>query len=408
MTHATYLTALGMACTLGLGKQKICQSLFRAQVSPLTFQETLLSGKTTFVGRVPIGLPELPTKFKVLTSRNNCLLRLALDGIAQAVDLAKKTYGSSRIGVVLATSTSGMEEGEQAFSMREQTGKWPDHYHYAQQETASPSIFAAQYVDVNGPSYTISTACSSGSKALCSARRLIQAGICDAVISGGVDTLCNLTLNGFDSLEVLSTTICNPFSKNRTGMTLGEGAAVFLMTKENTHTDEAIEFLGSGESSDAYHISAPDPKGDSAERAIREALEMAGIGIQDIGYINLHGTATTLNDKMESQCINRMFGDNIPCSSTKALTGHALGAAGALEAGFLWLALSQEKEGTIPLPPHVWDGEWDPFLPLLRLSKPEERIGAINGRFSLMSNSFAFGGSNVSLILSKKSDSKGL
>jgi 3-oxoacyl-[acyl-carrier-protein] synthase-1 len=407
MRNITYLPALGMACTLGLGKQEICRSLFRAHTSPLTFQASLLSGKTTFIGRVPFELPELPIKFKFLSSRNNRLLRLALDEIAQAVERAKKTYGASRIGVVLATSTSGMGEGEQGFSMRKQTGKWPDHYHYGQQETASPSLFASQYFSLNGPSYTISTACSSGSKALCSARRLIQAGMCDAVISGGVDTLCNLTLNGFDSLEVLSEAICNPFSKNRTGITIGEGAAVFLMTKENAGIDEPIEFLGSGESSDAYHISAPDPEGASAEIAIREALDMAGIGIQEIGYINLHGTATSLNDKMESQCMNRMFGENLPCSSTKALTGHALGAAGAIEAGFLWLALSQEKEGTIPLPPHIWDGERDFTLPPLRLSKPGERIGAINGRFSLMSNSFAFGGSNVSTIFSKN-DGKGV
>lgn len=407
MKKVTYLSDLGIACTLGLGQKAVCHSLFEAPISPLTHQETLLSERTTFVGRVPFELPLLPPEFNSLNSRNNRLLQLALDEIESAVEQAKKTYGSSRIGVVLATSTSGMSEGEHGFSMRAHTGQWPHHYHYEQQETASPSLFASQYFDVKGPSYTVSTACSSGSKALCSARRLIHAGFCDAVIVGGVDTLCNLTLNGFDSLEVLSPEICNPLSKNRIGLTIGEGAAVFLMTREMTETGMPIAFLGSGESSDAHHISAPDPHGESAECAIREALHMAEIESQDIGYINLHGTATFLNDKMETQCMNRIFGEDTPCSSTKALTGHTLGAAGALEAGILWLALSQEKNGTLPLPPHIWDEEWDPLLPPLRLSKPGERIEAQKGYFFLMSNSFAFGGSNVSLILSKK-ESKGV
>jgi 3-oxoacyl-[acyl-carrier-protein] synthase-1 len=403
---ALSLPALGMACTLGAGKRAICQSLFGAHTSPLTHQESLLSGRTTFVGRIPFELPALPLNLKFLDSRNNRLLRLALDEIEEAIHGAKEAYGAFRVGTVLATSTSGMKEGEQGFAIRQRTGKWPDQYHYGQQETASPSLFASHYCGVQGPSYTISTACSSGSKAFCSARRLIHAGFCDAVILGGVDTLCDLTLNGFDSLGVLSQTICNPLSKNRTGLTIGEGAAVFLMTRESLETDTPIEFLGSGESSDAFHISAPDPEGMSAELAIREALSMAEIGIHDIGYINLHGTATSLNDKMESQCMNRIFGDTLLCSSTKALTGHTLGAAGAIEAGFLWLALSQEKNGTIPIPPHIWDGEKDPLLHPLRLSTPGERMAPINGRFTLMSNSFAFGGSNVSLIFSKK-DRKG-
>jgi len=398
-----YLPALGMACPLGHGKQAITQSLFAHQNIFPESHETLISGKRTAVRDIPFDLPELPFEFQHLNSRNNRLLRLALDEIAEAVEDAKKTYGSSRVGVVLATSTSGMLEGEQGFTQRERTGTWPDDYHYAQQETASPSLFASHYLNIGGPSYTISTACSAGSKALCSAYRLIHAGICDAVISGGVDTLCKITLNGFDSLELLSEKICTPFSKNRNGITLGEGASVFLVTGEKNPTDSPIEFTGGGESSDAYHISAPDPLGSGAEIAIRAALDMASLGTKDIAYINLHGTATHLNDAMESMCINRIFGEEVPCSSTKALTGHTLGASGAVEAGFLWLALSQEQNGSIPLPPHLWDGKWDPLLPPLLLSKTGERASAINGRFNLMSNSFAFGGSNSSLIFSKRS-----
>jgi len=215
-----YLPALGIVCSLGIGKEAVSQALFKGSTDTLNSHAFLLSGKIVPVARVLEELPDLPLAFKSLQSRNNCLLRLALDEIEGEVIQAKKNYGSSRVAVILATSTSGMLEGERGFTHREQRGEWPEDYHYEQQETASPSLFTSQYFGLEGPSYTISTACSSGSKALCSARRLINAGICDAVISGGVDTLCNLTLNGFDSLELLSDTICNPFSKNRKGINL--------------------------------------------------------------------------------------------------------------------------------------------------------------------------------------------
>ncbi len=394
-----YLEDLGIACSLGLGKQAIADALF---LCPLLFPdctESLLSGRTTCVRRVPFDVPALSPKFNHFNSRNNSLLKLVLDEIAERVENAVQVFGSSRVGVVLGTSTSGMLEGERGFSHKMNTGVWPEDYHYQQQETSSPSDFASLYFGISGPSYTISTACSSGAKALCSARRLIQAGICDVVIAGAVDTLCNLTLNGFDSLELLSEKVCSPFSNNRNGITLGEGAAVFLVTREEKSD---IEFGGGGESSDAYHISAPEPNGEGAERAMREALKMASLSPDDIGYINLHGTATPLNDEMESYCIKRVFGETVPCSSTKALTGHTLGAAGAIEAGFLWMALSQENSKTIPLPPHVWDGNGDPSLPSILLARPGDTLSPINGKFNLMSNSFAFGGSNASLIFSKR------
>jgi 3-oxoacyl-[acyl-carrier-protein] synthase-1 len=399
-TSPLYLPHLGIACALGYGKQAVAHSLFKGQ-SSLGSKKSLLSGMLTPVHGVPFSMPDLPPKFNDLNSRNNSLLRLALDEIAEGVQEALELYGSLRVGVILATSTSGMSVGEEGFSHKERTGYWPEGYEYSQQEIASPSIFASRYFGIQGPAYTISTACSSGSKALCSARRLIMAGICDAVIVGGVDTLCNLSLNGFDSLNLLSEKTCNPFSKNRSGITIGEGAAVFLMTKEKKSSDLGIEFLSGGESSDSHHISSPDPNGEGSQTAIKDALEMASLGPQDIVYINLHGTATTLNDLIESHCIYRIFQSTVPCSSTKALTGHALGASGAIEAAFLWLSLSQEDGGTIPLPPHIWDGEKDPDLSPIRLSSIGERASPVKGKFSLMSNSFAFGGSNVSIILSK-------
>ncbi len=401
----THLPALGIACSLGVGKKAVMRVLFETEggISQKTMQETILpSGKHVPVGRIPVELPPLSQEFVSFNSRNNALLKMVLDEIGNVINEVKARYGAHRIGVVMGTSTSGMAEGERAFIHKSQTRSWPSDYAYDQQEIASPSNFTALYCGLEGPAYTLSTACSSGSKALCSAQRLLQAGICDAVITGGVDTLCDLTLNGFDSLELLSETVCTPFSQNRQGITIGEGAAIFLMTREAlTSCPEGILFAGGGESSDAHHINSPEPDGQGAERAIRQALDMAGLGTEDIAYINLHGTATQLNDSMESICVNRVFGDATPCSSTKALTGHTLGAAGAIGAAFLWLSLSQEKEKTIPLPPHVWDGQWDPLLPKIRFANAGERVSSMGEKFALMSNSFAFGGSNVSVILSK-------
>lgn len=399
-----YLSALGIACTLGLDKQAVVENLFKINQDFLKSTTALLSGKTVSVGRILFDMPLLGEAYQDLESRNNALLKISLDEISTAVLNATKKYGSSRVGVVLGTSTSGMHEGEQAFSYKKQMGCWPEFYHYSRQEIASPSLFTARYFGLTGPAYTISTACSSSSKALCSARRLIQSGICDAVITGGVDTLCDVTLNGFDSLDLLSEKPCNPFSKYRHGITIGEGAAVFLLTREENEQAPLVEFMGGGESSDAYHISAPEPTGKGAEIAIRNALEMADLKPEEIDYINLHGTGTLLNDAMESASINRIFSQEVPCSSTKALTGHTLGAAGAIEAAILWLCLNEEKEGIIPLPPHNWDGVKDETLLPIHLVKENTYIKASKDRFILMSNSFAFGGSNVSVILGKKNN----
>jgi 3-oxoacyl-[acyl-carrier-protein] synthase-1 len=397
---SVYLSALGIACTLGRGKEEVTKSLFQKDVSPIQSKWSLLSQKSVPVGRIPFNLPELPVELALLNSRNNQILKVALDEIRESIVSCIEKYGSSRVGVVMGTSTSGMYEQERAYLHKHATGESLDSYHETQSEISSPSLFVSQYFKILGPAYTISTACSSSGKALCAARRLITAGICDAVIVGGVDSLCDITLNGFDSLGLLSNQICNPFSKNRDGITIGEGAAVFLATREDTN--EAIEFCGYGESSDAYHISGPDPDGIGVQTAINQALKYAGLKPQDICYINLHGTGTELNDSMEGLSVNQIFGEGCPCSSTKSLTGHTLGASGAIEAAFLWLAMNQESDGRIPLPPHRWDGSKDPMLPSINLVDDHGFASPINGSYVLMSNSFAFGGSNVSIILKKR------
>jgi 3-oxoacyl-[acyl-carrier-protein] synthase-1 len=222
-----------------------------------------------------------------------------------------------------------------------------------------------------------------------SARNLLTVGLCDAVIVGGVDSLCRLTLNGFTALESTSADLCLPLSLNRKGINIGEAAAVFLMTREAA----AIEFLGAGESSDAHHISAPHPDGLGAEAAMRAALKDAGLGSTDIDYLNLHATATQKNDEMESRAVARVFPAGVPVSGTKPMTGHTLGAAGATELAFCWLALQHST-----LPPHVWDNVLDPALPALTTVQVGQRFARTSNR-ACMSNSFAFGGSNASLII---------
>jgi 3-oxoacyl-[acyl-carrier-protein] synthase-1 len=236
----------------------------------------------------------------------------------------------------------------------------------------------------------VSTACSSSAKVFASARSLIFAGVCDAVLIGGVDSLCAMTLCGFSSLEAVDPNITNPMRANRAGINIGEAAVLFMLSKGG----QGVQLLGVGESSDAHHMSAPEPDGVGAEAAMRAALADAGLRPEDIDYVNLHGTGTIHNDSMESKAVARVFGLNTPCSSTKALVGHTLGAAGAIEAAFCWIALNTQGD-EVPLPPHIWDGCRDPELPEIRLVESGE-FGPI--RFTL-SNSFAFGGSNCSVIL---------
>ena len=205
----------------------------------------------------------------------------------------------------------------------------------------------------------------------------------------GSNSLCDLTLNGFAALKSLSDGVCNPFSANRKGINIGEGGALFVLSAKPS----AFRLAGWGESADAYHISAPDPEGRGAEAAMRRALDGAGCLPADIGYLNLHGTATKLNDLMEARAVSRVFGSELPCSSTKPMTGHMLGAAGACEAAFAMMALDAGR-----LPAHLWDGEADPELPPVRLVA---RAGEASDSHRAMSCSYAFGGNNIALVLEK-------
>jgi 3-oxoacyl-[acyl-carrier-protein] synthase-1 len=220
-------------------------------------------------------------------------------------------------------------------------------------------------------------------------------GACDAVLAGGVDTLCAFTVAGFAALESVSATRCNPLSRNRNGINIGEGAALFLMSREPA----TVTLLGWGESSDGHHMSAPDPAGVGARLAIERALARVDIAASEIDYVNLHGTATVQNDAMEARVIDELFGDRVPVSSTKPFTGHTLGAAGAIEAGLCWLAM-QDDNPRGKLPPHLWDGLADPGLPVLHVVEPGDSLGRPLRR--ALSNSFAFGGANATLVLGRE------
>ena len=275
-----------------------------------------------------------------------------------------------------------------------QHGALPTEFHYAQLELGSVAQMLSEELGVTGPAYVHSSACSSSAKAFASAARLIKMGLCDAVICGGVDTLCEFTVAGFSALESVSAEQCNPLSANRNGINIGEGAALFLMSSNPA----SVALCGWGESSDGHHMSAPDPEGKGARAAITEALQRAGIRSDQIDYVNLHGTATIQNDAMEARVIADLFGQEVSVSSTKPFTGHALGAASAIEAALCWLAMQDENEQGL-LPPHLWDGVQDPALPALNAVK--SGYGLNRPLQWALSNSFAFGGSNAALVFGK-------
>ncbi len=388
-----YLNVMGIINALGNNKKEVADNLFLGNQAGIVKRHDLVAEKSVFVGQVSATLPLIPQCFSDYDCRNNQLLLAAYEQIQLSVEKAIKSYGKNRVAIVLGSSTSGISAGEQALKVVDDKGGLPKNFHYKQQEIGTCAEFLAEFLGLENLAYTITTACSSSAKAFASARRLLEQELCDAVIVGGVDTLCQLTLNGFSALESISNKICNPFSLNRNGITIGEGAALFLMTREPSE----IALFGVGCSADAYHISSPEPQGKGAEAAIRAALIDAGLKPKEIDYINLHGTATAKNDEMESKAINRVFGEQVLCSSTKAQIGHTLGAAGANEIAFCWLTLSGYNENT-KLPPQLWDGAIDPALPVINFVSVGCELKSQKQHYFL-SNSFAFGGSNAAVII---------
>nr|WP_279290889.1 beta-ketoacyl-[acyl-carrier-protein] synthase family protein [Pseudomonas sp. S25] len=390
------MNALGLICSLGSGREEVARRLFAADTSGMVEEGGWVPERVLPVGAVKTELPPIPDSLAAHNSRNNRLLLAAALQIEPQIRQAIQRYGSHRIGVILGTSTSGIDEAGRGIAAWLSDQQFPADYHYQQQELGAAATFLSEWLQLSGPSYVISTACTSSARALLSARRALDIGLCDAVLCGGVDTLCKLTLNGFSSLEAVSPQRCNPFSRNRDGINIGEAAVLFLMTREASG-EHSIALLGAGATCDAHHISAPEPSGRGAREAMQQALDNAGLTAAQIGYLNLHGTATPHNDAMESLAVKAVFPDGVPCSSTKPMTGHTLGAAGALEVAFCWLSLASENTDHA-LPPHAWDGQPDPALPSLQWTDTHTRLAQTPQRY-LMSNSFAFGGNNISLII---------
>ena len=391
-----YLNDLGMICPLGGALDEIGRRLLDLGQSGVAMVDDYLPGRSVPLGRVDAnvrlpGVEEFPLADR---SRNNQLALAALNQIRAAVARAVDRFGADGVGIVIGTSTSGIAEGETALREFAARGKLPEAFHYGQQELNSPAAFLAAALGITGPAYVHSSACASSAKALASAARLLSMGACDVVIAGGVDSLCAFTVAGFAALESVSDTRCNPLSRNRNGINIGEGAALFLLSREPS----AVALRGWGESSDGHHMSAPDPAGAGARLALEQALTRAGIAAAQVDYINLHGTATVQNDAMEARVVHALFGDRVPVSSTKPLTGHALGAAGAIEAGLCWLAM-QDDNKTGKLPPHLWDGLADPDLPSLHVAGLGTSLG--HPLRCAASNSFAFGGANATLVLTR-------
>jgi 3-oxoacyl-[acyl-carrier-protein] synthase I len=389
-----YLNNLGMVSPLGDSKAEILKRILSGDRTGLVLSELLGAENPVYVGEVSAKLPVIDKIHSVYDCRNNQLLLAALDQIKATVDDMICRFGADRVGVVIGTSTSGLSSTEFAWAEVANTGKKSEGFHYKQQQIAGGADFLAKHLDLKGPAYAISTACSSSGRAFASARRLLALNVCDAVVVGGADSLCRFTVAGFSALESVSAGLCKPFGLHRDGINIAEAAALFVMSKE----PGPVQLSGIGASSDAHHFSAPAPDGKTVMKAMCNALQDAEKTPDAIDYINLHGTATPLNDAMESLSVSQVFSDEQAVSSTKGMTGHALGAAAALELGICWMLLTS-NDSSGELPPNINDDELDPDLPTLNFVKPGQYLG--RKIKTCQSNSFAFGGNNISLIVAR-------
>lgn len=364
----------------------------RSGLKPCDFETVALD---TWIGEVPgVDAVQLPAALRRYDCRNNrlALLGLQQDGFEDAVRQATARYGAQRVGVFLGTSTSGMLQTELAYRARAADhGPLPSWFHYQEtQNTYSVAAFVRDYFGLAGPAFVVSTACSSSAKVFATAQRLIDADLIDAAVVGGVDSLCLTTLYGFHSLQLLSPQPCTPWGEGRQGISIGEAAAFALLTRVPPDVQDGSVLLhGSGESSDAHHMSAPHPQGLGAQLAMQAALHSASLQPEQIDYINLHGTATPSNDAAEDRAVSAVFGPQTPpASSTKGHTGHTLGAAGGLEAVICALALRHQLA---PGGCHTTVVDTQLRTPYLQANRalPLRRV---------LSNSFGFGGSNSCLI----------
>ena len=356
---AATITSFWTASALGTGNAETLLNLQRGTAPGMREIAGDIPGRSLFFGCIDAELPAITeAKWNMRACR---LLKLAAAGLRAELDELRARVAADRIGIVLGASNTGIDEAQRYVDGWLDTGAKPDALDFSMIELGTPSLYLRELLGTTGPAYTVSTACSSAAKAFGAARRLLDRGLCDAVVTGGVDGRCRFAMNGFQALGALSAGRCRPLAPDRDGINLGEAVALFVLEPGGA----GVRLRGVGESSDAYHATAPDPEGGGAEAAMRAALADAGLAPDDVDYVNLHGTGTVANDDMEMKAVARVFAGRPPrCESTKPLTGHCLGAAGAVEAAIAALLIES---------------------------------GACR---TALSNSFAFGGSNASLVLS--------
>lgn len=313
---------------------------------------------------------------------------LAADGFADDVDAARLRWGADRCGLVMGTTTSGVEVLELAYRARAEGALDPDYSLRHHNDHHAVTEFVAERLQFDGPAYTISTACSSSAKALIDAVQLIELGVCDVVVAGGVDSLCYTSLFGFEGLQLVSSTPCQPCDKDRNGLSIGEGAA-FILVERDART--GLRLSGFGESSDGFNMSTPPNDGAGAAAAIEAALASAGIAKSDVDYVNLHGTATAVNDTAECAAVARVIGPTAHVGSLKGAVGHTLGAAGAVEIVLCLIAMEEKLA-----PASVGLNTLDPAIDCSVVMAPTN-----NPMRHVLSNAFGFGGNNTSVILSQ-------
>ena len=361
------LTGLSCACALGRTAGEVLSNARAGSRAGMVSLDGDIPGRAILFGMVPGELPSISDP--EYDMRANRLLLHAAGQFRAELDAFLRRYGAARVAIVLGASNTGIDEAQRHVDRWLADGAKPREMSFSEIELGTPADYLRKLLGVKGPAFVVSTACSSSAKVFASARRLIEIGVADAAIVGGVDGRCRFAMNGFHALGALAQGACRPLAPDRDGINLGEGVALFTLEREDRAEmvdGIRVRLAGVGESSDAWHATAPDPDGRGAEAAMRAAMEEAGIAPQDVAYVNLHGTGTQANDAMEMKAVARIFEDlkRIRIESTKPMTGHCLGAAGAVEAAICWLYLSS---------------------------------GLVNG--AALSSSFAFGGSNACVAL---------
>lgn len=383
-SQAYAITAHTGASALGMTREACLAALYagRSGLAASSYAEPL----RVALGALPEALPELPARLRAYDTRLARMAALLTEPMQAQLSAAVRRHGAGRVGVVVASSTGGLAASEQAFRAAASDGCLPQTYSFER----SHAFYALATVlrelsGARGPGYVVSTACSSGNKVFGCAQRLLAAGIVDAVLVGGIDTLCQVTVRGFHSLGILSAQPCRPFARERDGTSIGEGGALFLIERG---LDAAVVLCGVGECSDAHHMTQPAPDGSGAAAAMRLALAAAGLDSSQVDHVNAHGTGTPLNDAAEARAIEAVLGTRVPVASTKGATGHMLGAAAAMEAVFALAAIERGQ-----LPPSLGCDPRDPEIKLELCEATQAQTCR-----HVMSNALAFGGSNASVI----------